>query len=177
MQSHPVLLTKIKPPQISARALERPRITAAVMEALHYRLTILHAGAGYGKSTAVMSLVERHQPLIWYQISREDADPFVFLQHLLHATRIALPEVEGLPITFLEAWDGSRGPLPAREALYRYLNALNEGLARPALLVLFVPYGIVGTWRLRSFDVRRGRQRLLDLFSRAEGRAAPPEVD
>jgi branched-chain amino acid transport system permease protein len=28
------------------------------------------------------------------------------------------------------------------------------------LLVLFVPYGIVGTWRLRSFDVQRGRERL-----------------
>jgi branched-chain amino acid transport system permease protein len=37
-------------------------------------------------------------------------------------------------------------------------------------LVLFVPYGIVGTWRLRSFQVKQGRQRLLRFFtgSRAE---------
>ena len=28
-------------------------------------------------------------------------------------------------------------------------------------LVLFVPYGIVGTWRLRSLQVRQGWQRLL----------------
>jgi branched-chain amino acid transport system permease protein len=37
------------------------------------------------------------------------------------------------------------------------------------LLVLFVPYGIVGTWRLRSREVKRGRQYLLNLFvSRAD---------
>jgi branched-chain amino acid transport system permease protein len=32
------------------------------------------------------------------------------------------------------------------------------------LLVLFVPYGIVGTWRLRSFKWREGWQRLLEAF-------------
>jgi branched-chain amino acid transport system permease protein len=29
-------------------------------------------------------------------------------------------------------------------------------------LVLFLPYGIVGTWRLRSFQIEQGRQRLLE---------------
>jgi len=33
-------------------------------------------------------------------------------------------------------------------------------------LVLFVPYGIVGTWRLRSFQIKQGRDRLLKLLSR-----------
>ena len=32
------------------------------------------------------------------------------------------------------------------------------------LLVLFIPYGIVGTWRLRKFRLQQGRQRLLQLF-------------
>ena len=31
------------------------------------------------------------------------------------------------------------------------------------LLVLFVPYGIVGTWRLRKFRIQEGRDRLLNL--------------
>ena len=106
------------------------------MEALHYRVTVVQAGAGYGKSTAVMSLIGRHEPLIWYQVSREDADPFVFFQHLLYATRVALPGLGNLPIAFLESWDGSRGPLPVREVLYRYLNELNESLDQPVLMVL-----------------------------------------
>ncbi len=35
------------------------------------------------------------------------------------------------------------------------------------LLVLFLPYGIVGTWRARSFRVRQGWDRLLSLFDKA----------
>jgi branched-chain amino acid transport system permease protein len=37
-----------------------------------------------------------------------------------------------------------------------------------AALVLFVPYGIIGTWRLRSFQIKRGRERLLNLFLRSD---------
>ena len=30
--------------------------------------------------------------------------------------------------------------------------------------VLFVPYGIVGTWRLKSFQLKQGWERLLKIF-------------
>jgi branched-chain amino acid transport system permease protein len=33
------------------------------------------------------------------------------------------------------------------------------------LLVMFIPFGIVGTWRVRKFQVEEGRKRLLKLFS------------
>ena len=33
------------------------------------------------------------------------------------------------------------------------------------LIVLFLPYGIVGTWQLRSAQLKDGRDRLLRLFS------------
>jgi branched-chain amino acid transport system permease protein len=32
------------------------------------------------------------------------------------------------------------------------------------LFVLFIPYGIVGTWRLKSFQIKQGWERLLGLF-------------
>jgi branched-chain amino acid transport system permease protein len=35
-------------------------------------------------------------------------------------------------------------------------------------IVLFVPYGIVGTWRQKSFEIKQGRQRLVKLFSRGK---------
>lgn len=37
------------------------------------------------------------------------------------------------------------------------------------LIVLFFPYGIVGTWRLRSFEIKRGRERLLGYFRKSLG--------
>jgi branched-chain amino acid transport system permease protein len=33
------------------------------------------------------------------------------------------------------------------------------------LLVLFLPYGIVGTWRLKSFKVKEGQERLIKMFT------------
>jgi len=39
-------------------------------------------------------------------------------------------------------------------------------------LVLFIPYGIVGTWRLRAFQIKQGRQRLLKLLTGTNGQEA-----
>ena len=33
------------------------------------------------------------------------------------------------------------------------------------LLVLFVPYGIVGTWRLKRFQITDGRKRLVAMLT------------
>lgn len=33
------------------------------------------------------------------------------------------------------------------------------------VLVMYIPYGIVGTWHLRRLDIQRGRERLLKLFT------------
>lgn len=131
-----VLRTKITPPARSARTLVRPRVIQALIEALQYRLTLIQAGAGYGKSTALSALAETGYPLIWYQVTEEDSDPLVFLLHLCHATLRALPDLVDLPVSILEAWDGRRGPLPSSSVIDQYLNALSTGLSQPTLLAL-----------------------------------------
>ena len=131
-----VVQTKITPHPVSPRTFARKRVTQALLEALRYRLTLLQAGAGYGKSTALSVIAESYHPLIWYQFAEEDNDPLIFLLHLCYATRRALPEIDKLPVAFIEAWEGSRGPLPSAEVLDQYLNALSRGLRQPTLLVL-----------------------------------------
>jgi LuxR family maltose regulon positive regulatory protein len=131
-----VLRTKITPPQKNRRTLPRSRVSRALSESRGYRLTILQAGAGYGKSTALTVFVEQYPPFIWYQITEDDSDPLVFLLHLCHATRKALPDIQGLPISMLEAWEGIRGPLPTAGVVDQFLNALNESLQAPIVLIL-----------------------------------------
>jgi LuxR family transcriptional regulator, maltose regulon positive regulatory protein len=131
-----VLRTKITPPPRSPRILSRPRVQAALGEALNYRLTLLQAGAGFGKSTALAAQAEGAQPVIWYQVTEGDNDPLVFLLHLCHATQAALPHIENLPIHFLEAWEGARGPLPSAGVVDQCLNALSENLHQPTLMVI-----------------------------------------
>ena len=33
------------------------------------------------------------------------------------------------------------------------------------VLVLFVPYGIVGTWQQKSFQIKQGRERLIQILT------------
>lgn len=129
-------ITKVIPPPRNSRTLARPRVTQTLLQALDYRLTILQAGAGYGKSTALAELAGEIRPLVWYQVNEEDNDPFVFLLHLCHAFLRAIPALPGLPTPTLEAWDGIQGPLPWRGVLDQIINALSARLDAPTLLVL-----------------------------------------
>jgi hypothetical protein len=45
------------------------------------------------------------------------------------------------------------------------------------LLVLFVPYGIVGTWRMRSWQVKQGRNYLVNLLAGGAYKGSEPEED
>lgn len=140
-----VVRTKIVPPPRRARTLARPRVIQQLAQALDYRLTILQAGAGYGKSTALAELAESVAPLIWCQVSDEDGDPLVLLLHICHALQHALPGVTDLPTAVIEAWDGDQGPLPWRGILDQIINALSRGLDEPALLVIDDAHQIMGS--------------------------------
>ena len=53
---------KIKMSSVSRRALlERPRLDEQLVLSLHYRITLIHAPHGYGKSTAVGQFLTTHQ--------------------------------------------------------------------------------------------------------------------
>lgn len=103
MFSQTVLRTKIIPPRRRLRTLSRPRVSQTLKQAFDYRLTILQAGAGYGKSTALAELAAESEPIIWYQVGDEDNDPLVFLLHICHAIQQALSDITNLPLAFLEA--------------------------------------------------------------------------
>ena len=131
-----ILHTKIIPPPRNARTLSRPRITQSLLQSLEYRLTILQAEAGYGKSTALSELVGESETLAWYQVHEEDNDPLVFLIHLCYAFLQTTPELLGLPLQTLEAWDGTQGSLPWCGIVDAIINSLNAHLEKPLLLVL-----------------------------------------
>lgn len=131
-----VLRTKLIPPPRNARTLARPRVNQALRQALDYRLTILQAEAGYGKSTALAELSAELQPVVWYQANEEDNDPLVFLLQLCHALQHTLPAIPNLPTPFLEVWDGAQGPLPWRGIVDQIINAIADASSPPILLIL-----------------------------------------
>jgi LuxR family maltose regulon positive regulatory protein len=137
VESSPIILyTKIIPPPRKARTLLRPRVSQILRQSLDYRLTILQAGAGYGKSTALAELSREVQPEVWYQVNQEDNDPLVFLLHLCHAFLKVYPDMPDLPIPFLDARFGTQGPLPWRLVVDQVINTLSLYLSEPALFIL-----------------------------------------
>ena len=108
-QNKLVVRTKLTPPRPHKHTLRRPRLTRRLLEAVDYRLTIVHAGTGYGKSTALAALADEPHPLVWYHLDAEDADPLVFLLHLLHGFDAALPAFSDAPLAHLEEWERNGG--------------------------------------------------------------------
>ncbi|MEJ2488107.1 MAG: hypothetical protein P8Y68_20505, partial [Anaerolineales bacterium] len=131
-----ILETKIRSPRVTGNVLSRSRVSKILAHVYEYRLTLLQAGAGYGKTTVLSLLAEENSRVIWYQISEEDKDPVVFLLHLCYATLRVYPDLEGMPTPLLESWEPSRGPLIPREVVSQYLNAVGFGIDHPTLVIL-----------------------------------------
>lgn len=83
-----IVRTRFLPPRLRPSLLERPRVHALLARLHEQPLLLLRAEAGYGKTTAVASyLVRSELPFFWYGLSSSDADPMVFLLHLVHLFR------------------------------------------------------------------------------------------
>lgn len=156
-----VVQTKLTPPRPPKRVLHRARLTHRLLEALDHRLTIVRAGAGYGKSTALAALVESEYPLAWYHLGAEDADPPVFLLHLLHSFHIVLPDLSKAPLALLEAWGGSGSDFPWAAIVDMLINELARRTGRPVILVL------------DDFDLLSEATEPIYVLNRLIGRAPP----
>ena len=127
-----ILQTKLSPPRPPRYALVRPRIDALLRQAFDHRVTIVQASTGYGKSTALAHLADMVVPRFWYAPSESDADPQQFASHLIAAFQRGIPTLPDTPLALLQ--DGHAGA--ARGAIDALLNALNDTLNVPALLVI-----------------------------------------
>jgi ATP/maltotriose-dependent transcriptional regulator MalT/DNA-binding SARP family transcriptional activator len=88
----PVLPTKLTPPQIGKKQLRRERIVDKLGKLLDYRLTLVRAGAGCGKSLAVSAiLAEVDANVAWINFADGDDDPHLVYHYLLAAIAKAMP--------------------------------------------------------------------------------------
>ncbi|MGC9399833.1 MAG: BTAD domain-containing putative transcriptional regulator [Anaerolineae bacterium] len=127
--------TKLIPPRLSRRILGRPRLTERLHEALDYRLTIVQAGAGYGKSTA-LALLAQTLPTAWYHLEEEDVDPLIFLLHLTHSLRHLHPDLFESALSLLDSWERGDATLGWTSVVDALLNDLVRAPSDPFLLIL-----------------------------------------
>ncbi len=134
--TNPPALTKLTPPRLHKHTLRRERLARRLQEALEYRLTIVQAGAGYGKSTTLAALAEGKIPLGWYHLDAEDVDPLIFLQHLIHSLHRTLPDLSSKPLALLESWEQSDHTTLWRTAVDMLINEIVARSPNQLYLVL-----------------------------------------
>ncbi|MCM3765987.1 BTAD domain-containing putative transcriptional regulator [Neobacillus niacini] len=88
----PIIGTKLRIPTVKDDFIRRAKLTRKMKTIPNYPLTVIHAGAGYGKSTA-MALFMNDEKILgcWYSISSMDDDILPFLAHIIHAIRKIVP--------------------------------------------------------------------------------------
>ena len=127
-----VIQSQLVPPRQRKGLLRRPCLEARLAAVLDYPLTIVQAGAGYGKSTALAALAGVVDRLAWYTITEPDRDPLLFVAHLVCAFERQKSAWCDLTLLTLEQSTGRVTP----DVLTPLINALTLELDDEAVLVL-----------------------------------------
>ncbi|WP_217912687.1 LuxR C-terminal-related transcriptional regulator [Miltoncostaea marina] len=128
----PLIETKLRPPDRRPGLVARPGLLARLDEAVErHRLTLVGAGAGWGKSTLVGEwLAERGHPAAWVALDPSDDDPARFWGYVTEALRRA-----GVPVDDATAGALAGGGETLGAGLSSLLNAV-AALERRAVLAL-----------------------------------------
>ncbi|RDW20193.1 transcriptional regulator [Oceanobacillus arenosus] len=106
MRNIPIIQSQLAPPPVRNRFIERSKLNKKLMNIANYPLTLLYAGAGYGKSTALaLFFHDKNRRACWYSISQNDDDLIPFLTKLIHAGRQQHPEFGRILQNELESLD------------------------------------------------------------------------
>lgn len=90
--SMPIIKTKVLIPNVKDESIRRAKLTKKMKTISGYPLTIIHSGAGYGKSTALALFIkDEKKQYCWYSVSSADDDILPFLSYLISAIRCSFP--------------------------------------------------------------------------------------
>ena len=88
-----LIKTKLRVPDVGQNIITRKRLDATLRSSDRYKLTLISAPAGYGKTTAAASyLLKAGSRTVWYSLGPEDNDPVLFWRRLLRGLADAFPD-------------------------------------------------------------------------------------
>jgi len=127
-----IILSRLAPPAQRSNILPRERVTALLRGSLEYPVTILQAGTGYGKSTSLLTFIEKLDfPVFWFSVSADDRDPTLFLMNLYTAFNQHGFDLGSEALRILNTPDSE-----PRDGLIALVNAIAKRIPEQCLLVL-----------------------------------------
>lgn len=92
MDQPTIILSKLSAPIPSSTYMRRSSLMKKLKTNTHKKLTLLHSGAGYGKSSALAQYFADSRGLYsWYSITEEDDGILPFLRHLISSIQKTVP--------------------------------------------------------------------------------------
>jgi LuxR family maltose regulon positive regulatory protein len=120
--SSPILKTKLYIPPLRPAVVRRSRLVARLDAALHYKLTLISAPAGFGKTTLLSEWVhDSDVQVAWISLDEGDNDPERFTRYLIAALQQIAPDVGHEALEALQA-----AQLPSLPGYGEHVLALGE---------------------------------------------------
>jgi len=132
--SPPLLATKLFIPSRRPNLVPRPHLIDRLIQGLHagYRLTLVCAPAGFGKTTLVTEWLRGvEHPVAWLSLTGEEDGIERFLRYLLAAWERVQPDILEQPLGILL---GSRMP-DIKAVLPAFINAANQMTGQPVFVL------------------------------------------
>ncbi|QBD83263.1 hypothetical protein EPA93_47800 [Ktedonosporobacter rubrisoli] len=101
--SNSLLITKLGPPRLPTHVIMRRQLLQQLMQVNNYRLFLLSAPAGFGKTTLLSTWAHQTSQLIaWISLDAGDNDPSDFWSYILHALNTLLPGIAETALAMLQ---------------------------------------------------------------------------
>ena len=127
--------TKVILPRRRPDLLSRQRLLSMLDDLLEYRLTLIAAPAGYGKTSLLVDLAYQVEyPLCWLALDPLDKDLIRFLSYFIAAIRQQFSEFGGASISLINNPGG--GDLDLEQVLRTIINDLYDHVQEHFALVL-----------------------------------------
>jgi LuxR family maltose regulon positive regulatory protein len=132
-----VLKPKLRAPLARPEQLVRRELLELLRDALDYKISVISAPTGYGKTTLLAHwrrVEEAEVSFAWVSLDEQDNDPIRLWRHIVEALRRAMPEEAGFGADILVGM-GALGQEFVRVTLSTLINELAE-LPHRVVLVL-----------------------------------------
>jgi len=137
MSSHTdEFVTKVLVPRRRTDTIRRQRLLDILHDNLDHRLTVVHAPAGYGKTTLLVDFAhDSVMPVCWLSLDEEDRNQETFLRYLLLCLQHRLSSLDpGIEVPM-----ASGGPLARTDAepvLGKIVTTLHRDVGEPVAIIL-----------------------------------------
>jgi len=152
LSDNPVTRTRITLPRRRADLITRQRLVDSLSDLIDYRLILVTAPAGYGKTSLLVDFAAQTElPVCWYTINALDIEPQLFISNLVSSLAIRFPKFGKRTTSALKS---TKGILDLDYISSVIINDLIDNVSEHFILVLDDYYLINHSAQIRNFISR-----------------------